>query len=502
MEYILEMTGIRKSFPGVRALKGIDFKMRPGEIHALMGENGAGKSTLIKILTGVYQKDEGTILLDGRQVEIKSTIDAQNMGISTVYQELNMIPHLSVGENIYVGRYPKKNNVIDWNALYDNAQKLLDDMGLNINAKAMLDNYGTAAQQMVSIARAISLNCKIIVLDEPTSSLDTDEVQVLFQLIRSLQKKNIAILFISHRLDEVYEISDRITVLKDGMYEGTYLTSELSQSELVTKMVGRELDKRDKTVREHKNSSEECVISLEQIVSRPKLKNISLHVKKGEIVGLAGLLGSGRTETAQVMFGYTVPDAGNILLKGEKVSLRSPRDGLKHKMAFCTENRREEGIIPNMSVKDNILLSSLKTISSHGFLNRAKGDKIVQQYIERFQIKTPSPEQKIKNLSGGNQQKVILARWLATDPDFIIFDEPTRGIDVGAKRDVENLVAQIADMGIAVLLISSEMSELSRNCDRVYVLRDGNVAGEVSGEEINPDTITEIMAEGKRENEN
>ena len=255
MEYILEMTGIRKSFPGVRALKGIDFKMRPGEIHALMGENGAGKSTLIKILTGVYQKDEGTILLDGRQVEIKSTIDAQNMGISTVYQELNMIPHLSVCENIYVARNPKKNNVIDWNALYDNPQKLLDDMGLNINAKAMLDNYGTAAQQMVSIARAISLNCKIIVLDEPTSSLDTDEVQVLFQLIRSLQKKNIAILFISHRLDEVYEISDRITVLKDGMYEGTYLTSELSQSELVTKMVGRELDKRDKTVREHKTAA-------------------------------------------------------------------------------------------------------------------------------------------------------------------------------------------------------------------------------------------------------
>lgn len=502
MEYILEMTGIRKSFPGVKALKGIDFKMRPGEIHALMGENGAGKSTLIKILTGVYQKDEGTILFDGRQVEIRSTIDAQNMGISTVYQELNMIPHLSVGENIFVGRYPKKNNVIDWKTLYDSAQRLLDDMGLNINARAMLDNYGTAAQQMVSIARAISLNCKIIVLDEPTSSLDTDEVQVLFQLIRSLKKKKIAILFISHRLDEVYEISDRITVLKDGSYEGTYLTPELSQNELVAKMVGKELEQREKTVRQHSNSSEECVISLEQIVSRPKLKNISLRVKKGEIVGLAGLLGSGRTETAQVMFGYTVPDSGSIVVKGEKVSLKSPRDGLKHKMAFCTENRREEGIIPNMSVRDNILLSSLKTVSRRGFLDRAKGDEIVSRYIRQFQIKTPGPEQKIKNLSGGNQQKVILARWLATNPDFIIFDEPTRGIDVGAKRDVENLVAQIADMGLAVLLISSEMSELARNCDRVYVLRDGSVAGEVSGEEINPDTITGIMAEGKRENDN
>ncbi len=497
MEFILEMKGIQKSFPGVKALKGIDFKMRPGEIHSLMGENGAGKSTLIKILTGVYQKDAGTILFNGQQVELRNTMDAQNLGISTVYQELNMIPHLSVGENIFVGRYPKKNHAIDWKTLFMDAQKLLDDMGLKINARAKLSNYGTAAQQMVSIARAISLNCKIIVLDEPTSSLDTDEVQMLFRLVKELKKKNIAILFISHRLDEVYEISDRITILKDGKYEGTYLTSELSQNELITKMVGREIEQKTKIDRKYKNSGEECIITLNQIVSRPKLKNISLHVKKGEIVGLAGLLGSGRTETAQVMFGYTVPDSGNIEVKGHRVSLRSPRDGVKNRMAFCTENRREEGIIPNMSVRNNILLSSLDKVSSYGFLDKSKGDEIVQKYIERFQIKTPSQNQKIKNLSGGNQQKVILARWLATNPDFIIFDEPTRGIDVGAKRDVENLIAEIADMGLAVLLISSEMSELSRNCDRIYVLRDGCVTGEISGAEICPDAITEAMSEGR-----
>ncbi len=497
MEFILEMKKIQKSFPGVKALQEVDFRMKPGEIHSLMGENGAGKSTLIKILTGVYEKDEGTIIFNGKKVEIKNTIDAQNLGISTVYQELNMVPHLSVGENIFVGRYPKKNNVIDWKTLFSDAQKLLDSMGLNINAKAMLSNYGTAAQQMVSIARAISLHCKIIVLDEPTSSLDTEEVEMLFRLVRELKTKGIAILFISHRLDEVYKISDRITILKDGRYEGTYLTKELSQNELITKMVGHEIEQKDKIERTHQYSSEECVIALDSIVSKPKLKNISIHIKKGEIVGLAGLLGSGRTETAQVMFGYTIPDSGKIRLKEANIFLRNPRDGVKNRMAFCTENRREEGIIPNMSVRNNILLSSLKGISNYGFLNKSKGDEIVQKYIDRFKIKTPSPNQKIKNLSGGNQQKVILARWLATNPEFIIFDEPTRGIDVGAKRDVENLIAEVADMGLAVLLISSEMSELARNCDRVYVLRDGCVAGEISEQEICPATITEVISDCK-----
>lgn len=497
MEYILEMKDIQKSFPGVHALDGVDFMLKPGEIHSLMGENGAGKSTLIKILTGVYKKDGGTILFDGKEVEIGSTIAAQDMGISTVYQELNMIPYLSVGENIFLGRYPKKGNMIDWKKLYADSRKLLKDMGLHINAEAVLNTYGTAAQQMISIARAISLNCKVIVLDEPTSSLDADEVRMLFKLVKELKAKGIAVIFISHRLDEIYEISDRITVLKDGHYEGTYQAAELSQKELITKMIGRELEQNDKIERKHANSSEECIIALDRIVSKPKLRDISLQVKKGEIVGLAGLLGAGRTETAQVIFGYTVPDSGTVKVKDASVILKTPRDGLKNKMAFCTENRREEGIIPNMSVRDNILLSSLTAISRRGFLDRGKGEKIVDEYIERFHIKTPDAGQKIKNLSGGNQQKVILARWLATQPDFIIFDEPTRGIDVGAKKDVEILIAQIADMGLGVLFISSEMSELARNCDRVYVLRDGKIAGEIYGDEIRQENIAKIIAEGK-----
>ena len=498
MDVILELKDIIKEYPGVKALNHMNLTVRTGEVHALMGENGAGKSTLIKVISGAVRPNGGKILYEGREYEAMTPTLSRKLGIGVVYQEFNLVNTMTVGENIFLGRYPKKGNMIDWKKLYKDAGELLQGMGLHIDAQAILNTYGTAAQQMISIARAISLNCKIIVLDEPTSSLDTDEVQMLFQLVKELKEKGIAVIFISHRLDEIYEISDRITVLKDGHYEGTYLASELSQKELITKMIGRELEQSEKIERSYENSSDECIIELDQIISKPKLKDISLRIKKGEIVGLAGLLGAGRTETAQVIFGYTVPDAGTIKVKDASVILRTPRDGLQHKMAFCTENRREEGIIPNMSVRDNILLSSLASISRHGFLDRAKGEEIVNEYIERFHIKTPDAGQKIKNLSGGNQQKVILARWLATQPDFIIFDEPTRGIDVGAKKDVEILIAQIADMGLGVLLISSEMSELARNCDRVYVLRDGKIAGEIYGAEIRQENITKIIAEGKR----
>ncbi|HIU34727.1 MAG TPA: sugar ABC transporter ATP-binding protein [Candidatus Pullichristensenella excrementigallinarum] len=499
MEYILEMKGIRKTFPGVLALDNVDFRVKPGEIHSLMGENGAGKSTLIKILTGVYSKDEGQILLDGKEIRIQSTIEAQNLGISTVYQELNMIPHLSVAENIYLGRYPRNGKMIAWNQMYEDAQKLLDGMGLHVEARRILSSYGTATQQMVSIARAISLNSKIIVLDEPTSSLDTAEVKMLFSLIRQLKEKGIAVIFISHRLDEVFELSDRISILKDGRNEGTYAASELTQHDLITKMIGREVVQDQKSQRNFDGSGKDNIIELKNVFCSPKLKDISLYVKKGEIVGLAGLLGSGRTETAQVIFGYNRMDKGQEYVNGENVHLRSPKDGLKKRLAFCTENRREEGIVPNMSVRDNILLSSMPSITKRGFVQRKKGEKIVREYVERFSIKTPTLSQKLKNLSGGNQQKVILARWLATNPDFIIFDEPTRGIDVGAKKEVEALIAQIADMGIGVLFISSEMAEVIRNCDRVYVMRDGNIIGEVTGEEISQDNITRMIAQSKRQ---
>lgn len=492
--YILEMHGIVKEFPGVRALKGVDFNLKPGEVHTLMGENGAGKSTLIKILTGVYEKDRGSIIFEGGEVHFHNTFDAQKTGISTVYQELNMIPYLSVGENIFLGRYPRTKVGINWKALHRDAQKLLDDLGMDIQSKTPLNQYGTASQQMVSIVRAISLNCKVVVLDEPTSSLDTKEVAKLFEIVNQLKKKQIGIVFISHRLNEVYEISDRITVLKDGTYEGTYYPSQLTEFQLIEKMVGKSVKDIKENDRIYDGSSQLSVVMLNDIVRHPKLDHVSIDVKRGEIVGLTGLLGSGRTETAKVLFGCDIPDSGEIIIDGKPVVLRAPKDGLKNGLAFVTENRREEGVIPNMTIRENISISCLPRISRRGFISRKRQEALAEEYIKRFKIKTPSMEQKLKNLSGGNQQKVLLARWIATKPKLIILDEPTRGIDVGAKQEVEDLIKEIANTGISVLMISSELSELVRNCDRIFVLRDGTVRGVLGKEEISEENIVKWIA--------
>lgn len=492
-QYLLQMKSIVKEFPGVKALKNVDFNLYSGEVHTLMGENGAGKSTLIKILTGVYQKDSGEIIFDGNTVSFATTLEAQKKGISTVYQELNMIPYLTVGENIFLGRYPKKKTGIDWNALHENAQRELDDMGLEIDSRRSLDSYGTASWQMVSIVRAISLSCKVVVLDEPTSSLDTNEVKTLFTIVDKLKKKGIGIIFISHRLDEVYAISDRITVLKDGAYEGTYYPGELTQLQLVQKMVGKNIEQSQRNMREFDGTSREYVVEMEQIWNRPKLNGVSINVKRGEIVGLAGLLGAGRTELARVLFGYDIPQAGSIRVNKKKVTLRSPTDALFQGLAFVTENRREEGVIPNMSIRENISISSMKSISRYGFIRRKEQAELAERYIERLHIKTPSMEQKLKNLSGGNQQKVLLARWLATNPCLVILDEPTRGIDVGAKQEVEELIKEIAEQGIGVLFISSELQELVRNCDRIFVLRDGKNQGELQKQDISEELIMQCI---------
>jgi simple sugar transport system ATP-binding protein len=332
-------------------------------------------------------------------------------------------------------------------------------------------------------------------LDEPTSSLDAGEVSKLFSIIQNLKSKGISVILIPHRLDEVFRISNRITVLKDGEFVGTYNTNEMTQHALVTKMIGRSISENQKSLRNFNGEDKEYIMELKDVVVEPKVKNVSIKIRKGEIVGLAGLLGSGRTETAQVTFGYTKPSSGEIFIDSKRVVLTSPKDGLNRHLAFCTENRREEGIIPNMSVRDNILLSSMNQVLSRGFINRKKGEKIVSEYVNKFQIKTPSYDQKLKNLSGGNQQKVILARWLATNPSFIIFDEPTRGIDVGAKKEVEKLIREFADMGIGVLFISSEPAEMVQNCDRIYVLRDGEVMGKIGGDDINQEKITKMIAQ-------
>ncbi|MGI6004367.1 MAG: sugar ABC transporter ATP-binding protein [Christensenellales bacterium] len=493
---ILEMKGIVKNFPGVYALKGVDFSVRTGEVHAMMGENGAGKSTLIKVLTGVYGKDGGSVWFDGKDINPRTPLDAQLLGISPIYQELNMIPYLSAGENIYLGRFPRKNSGgIDWKKLYADAQQVMDGMGIHLDVKKQLNTLGAALQQMVAIARAISLNCKLVVMDEPTSSLDTNEVKVLFDLVHKLKATGISFIFISHRLDEVYQISDRITILKDGGYVGTYNTNEISKFELIGKMVGRELQDRHRVSEPYKFGDMQYLIELKDLVQAPAVNGVSFGIKKGEIVGLAGLLGSGRTETAKLMFGYERPDSGSIEKNGKKLKLRTPKDALKAGLALCTENRREEGIIPHMSVRDNICIAALPRLTKFGFVARDKQEEITAKYIERFDIKTPSQNQALRNLSGGNQQKVLLARWLATNPQLIILDEPTRGIDVGAKVEIEKLIKEFASMGISVLFISSELSELVRNCDRIVIIREGKILGEVVSDEIREDNIMRTIAQ-------
>ena len=496
-EYILEMKGICKSFPGVVALDHVNLQVQRNEVHALMGENGAGKSTLIKIMTGVYSADEGEILFDGKKASISDVASAQAIGISPVYQELNMIPHLSVAENIFLGRYPRKpNGNIDWKTLNANAKRLMDEMDLAIDVRALLSSFGTATQQMVSIVRAVSSDARLVLLDEPTSSLDAKEVKVLFGFVRKLQQKGIAFVFITHRLDEVFEISDRITILKDGQYVGTFRTEDMTRHELVTRMVGREVTVAG-TRQDGKSLPPNFLLEARHLKRFPKVNDISFGIRKGEVVGLAGMLGSGRTETAQLLFGCAQPDAGEIWIEGQPTQLASPMKAIMRGFAYVPENRRTESLISNMSVKNNIVLSSMKQVSSGAFIDEKKRRRVVESYIQKLRIKTPNMEQSIRFLSGGNQQKVILARWLATNPRLIILDEPTRGIDVGAKQEVERLINEFADRGISVLYISSEIPELVRNCNRVVVIRDGVVIGEIQGDELSESEILRMISTGK-----
>lgn len=492
---LVEIKDVSKHFPGVKALDHVSLSIRRGEVHALSGENGAGKSTLIKILTGVYTYDEGSIVFDGSPVAFKSTNESQKAGIGSVYQELNMIPYLSVAENIYIGDYPMGKTGIEWKELYENAQNQLDSLNIDVDAKKQLNELSTAQQQMVSIVRAVSRDCKLIILDEPTSSLDTKEVKTLFSLVRQLKEKGVAFIFITHRMEEIYQICDRITVLKDGHFIGTYQAEDLNQYQLVTLMVGREITQQRKQTYFSPEKDQNYVVEVRNLAKKPKVKDVSFGISRGEIVGLAGLLGSGRTEVAEMLFGSEMPDAGEILYEGILQKNISPTKAVRAGLAFCTENRRLDGIVPNMSVKNNIVLACMKQISRLGFVISRKRLALVNRYIEELRIKTPTPEQRIRNLSGGNQQKALLARWMATNPKLIILDEPTRGIDVGAKQEVERLVQQIASQGIGVLLISSEIPELVRNCDKVIVLREGEQVGELAGAQISEEAIMQIIAQ-------
>ena len=496
-EVLLDIKGLEKTFPGVRALKGVNLTVNKGEIHALMGENGAGKSTLIKVLTGIYQKNGGTICFDGEEINARTPIEANEKGISTIYQELNLVLFQTVYENLFLGREPRtKFGSIDRKAMISEAKRILEELGIEIDVTRPLKNYSTAIQQMVAIARAVSINAKLVIMDEPTSSLDTHEVQVLFRIIRQLKSKGISVIFISHKLDEIFEICDRLTVFKDGEYVGDYDIGELNQLKLISLMVGKDTVELERNKQGYEFANAKVIAEMKDIRQGMRLNGINIEIKQGEVVGLAGLLGSGRTELAQVLFGSGMPDNGEIFWWGEKAGIHSPADAIKKGMGLCTEDRKTEGIIPHLSVRENITIALLPKLNSFGFVKTKEQDEIVRSYIDRLKIKTPTPEQAICNLSGGNQQKVLLARWMCMNPKLMILDEPTRGIDVGAKAEIEQLIQEFSKSGISVLMISSEIAELERNCDRIIVMREGRVIGELAGDQISQDKVMETIARG------
>ncbi|MEO7297991.1 MAG: sugar ABC transporter ATP-binding protein [Verrucomicrobiota bacterium] len=501
LPFLLQLRGITKDFPGVKALAEVDFTLRRGEIHALMGENGAGKSTLIKVLTGVYQRDGGEALLENQSINPKSPAEAQSLGISTVYQEVNLIPHLSVAENICLGRQRTKFGFLKWKEIRERAEKALARLGIQIDVTENVANYSIAIQQLVAIARALDISAKILVLDEPTSSLDEKEVATLFGVMRKLKAEGFGIVFVTHFLDQVYENSDRITVLRNGKFIGEFEAAKLPRIELISKMMGKELFEADfkVTARAPKARGEKPLLELKKLSRKASLKPIDLEIFPGETIALAGLLGSGRTETARLIFGIDHPDAGKILLEGKPISIFSPRNAIGHRFGFCPEDRKVEAIIPNLSVRENIVLALQANQGWMRYVSLAKQNEIAEQFVNALNIKTPNVEQPIRLLSGGNQQKVILARWLASHPRLLILDEPTRGIDVGAKLEIEKLMTRLTIEGMAILFISSDLEEIVRNGDRVAVLRDRTKICELTGADISENQIMQAIAASHEE---
>ena len=498
---VLEMRNIHKSFPGVRALQAVDFTLCEGEIHALMGENGAGKSTLIKVLTGVYEKDEGEIYLKGMEkaAVIKSPRDAQNLGISTVYQEITLCPNLTVAENMYIGR--GKTQMMDWKKMNADADTILDKLGIPAGATQQLSDCSIAIQQMVAIARAVDMDCKVLILDEPTSSLDESEVEKLFGLMRDLRERGVGIIFVTHFLDQVYEVCDKITVLRDGQLVGEYVIEELPRVKLVAKMLGKELNDmeniREKT--EGYKGADERVIEAEGLQSDAGIKPFDFYIKKGEVNGFTGLLGSGRSECVRAMFSADKVIGGTMKKNGKTVKITKPLDAMKNGIAYLPEDRKNDGIVGDLSVRDNIILAAQVLRGFFRPFSRAEANKFADEYIKLLEIKTASADTPIKSLSGGNQQKVILARWLLTHPEYLILDEPTRGIDIGTKIEIQKLVLKLAAEGMSVTFISSETDEMLHTCSRLIVMRDRRVVGELSGEELNQAKIMETIAGGEME---
>ncbi len=498
---LLTMRGIYKEFPGVKALQNVDFTLRKGEIHALMGENGAGKSTLVKCLTGVYEKDSGEIRIEGKDkpVSIRSPQDAQNLGISTVYQEITLCPNLTVAENIFIGRGNYK--FINWHAQEKRADEILQKLNIPAKAAQQLGTCSLAVQQMVAIARAVDMDCKVLILDEPTSSLDEREVELLFTLMRDLKAKGVGIIFITHFLDQVYAVCDKITVLRNGELIGEYAIADMPQVELISAMLGKALDDISKLKSEkgRYNPDAETVYEARDLSSAEGVKPFDFTVRKGEVNGFTGLLGSGRSESVRAVFAADRVTGGKVKINGKDVKITKPLDAMKNGIGYLPEDRKGDGIIADLSVRDNLILAQQVLRGFFKPYSKAEAAKIADEYIKLLQVKTASQDTPIKALSGGNQQKVILARWLLTHPQYLILDEPTRGIDVGTKTEIQKQVLKLQKEGVGVTFISSEIQEMLNVCSRLTVMKDRNIVGELRDDDLSQDNIMKTIAGGKNE---
>jgi len=493
---LLSLTKVEKNYPGVKALDGVDFQLRAGEIHALLGENGAGKSTLVKVMTGALQGDGGSMSYLGEPLKLKSTAQAQSVGISTVYQEVNLLPNLSVAQNLYLGREPKKFGLIDWKRIYRQSREVLKRFALDIDVSKPLSGYSVAVQQLVAIARGVDMSAKVLVLDEPTASLDSGEVEQLFGVMRELKAKGIGIVFITHFLDQVYAVCDRITVLRNGTLVGEFETAKLPREQLVGHMLGKELQAQShRAPQRESRAAGEPLLEMEAVAVRGSLQETSLTVNRGEAVGLAGLLGSGRSEVCRAVFGVDKKSSGKLKFAGSERSFRQPAEAIAAGLALCPEDRKSSGIVGPLSIRENIALALQARRGWWRPMSRAEQQQLADKFIAELQIATPDAEKPIEQLSGGNQQKVILARWLATEPQLLLLDEPTRGVDIGAHAEILKLIKKLCSEGMSLLVTSSELEELVAFSDRVAVMRDRRKVAEIEGEDISENTIMRAIAE-------
>jgi ABC-type sugar transport system ATPase subunit len=492
--YILTLSKVNKAFPGVKALTDVDFELKKGEVHALVGENGAGKSTLMKIISGAYKKDSGIIKFDGKEVEITSPKASERLGISIIYQELNLINRMSVAENIYLGRPAKKLGMIQWRKIISDAKALFESFDVKMDVTRMVRELSIAQQQIVEIFKAVSINAKVVIMDEPTSSLTETETEMLFRIINALKEKGISVIFITHRLDEVFAISDRVTVLRDGCYIGTKDITDITKGEMIKMMIGRELKKQ---FPERNVELGEEYLRVEGLSDGYKVKDVSFSVKRGEVLGFAGLVGAGRTDTMRLIFGADKKTKGKIFIEGKEVKIKSPIQSIAKGIGFVTENRKEEGLFLPLSVSNNIVAVAIEKIKSFRILNFMKEKHLSEKYVGDLRIQTPSVNQKAVFLSGGNQQKVVVSKWLLKDSDIMILDEPTRGIDVGAKREIYQIINDLAAQGKAIIVVSSEMEEIMGISDRIIVMHEGRISGEVTKENFSQQLITEYAVGAK-----